>query len=149
MIVSFVLNGQPVSFELEAETTLLDAIRSSGLTGTKEGCSVGVCGACTVAIEGHPVSSCIYFAALAEGREVLTVEGVAERAPDLIETFVEHEGMQCGICTPGQVVSAYTLKLEQPEASVPEIRAYLSGNLCRCTGYASITDAAAAYLGDG
>jgi aerobic-type carbon monoxide dehydrogenase small subunit (CoxS/CutS family) len=94
------------------------------------------------------VSSCIYFAALCDGADVLTVEGIATRDPEVIDAFVEHEGMQCGICTPGQVVSAYTLKREHPGASEAEVREYMSGNLCRCTGYVSVTDSVRGYVAD-
>jgi aerobic-type carbon monoxide dehydrogenase small subunit (CoxS/CutS family) len=146
--ISFVLNDEPREFEIEPDALLLDLIRASGLTGTKEGCGVGVCGACTVVINDVPVSSCIYFAALCDGADVLTVEGIAKRDPAVIEAFVEHEGMQCGICTPGQVVAAYTLKREHPGANEEAVREYMAGNLCRCTGYVSITEAVRAYVAD-
>ena len=146
MRVTFSLNGKPTEIEIEPDAMLIDVIRGTGQTGTKEGCAAGVCGACTVVVDGAPVSSCIYFAALCEGKEVLTVEGIAERDPEVIAAFVEHEGMQCGICTPGQVVSAYCLKRDHPGASEDEVREYMSGNLCRCTGYVSITDAVRAYV---
>jgi aerobic-type carbon monoxide dehydrogenase small subunit (CoxS/CutS family) len=144
--VKFVLNDEEREFEIEPDAVLLDVIRASGLTGTKEGCAVGVCGACTVVVNDVPVSSCIYFAALCDGAEVLTVEGIAKRDPSVIEAFVEHEGMQCGICTPGQVVAAYTLKREHPGASEEAVREYMAGNLCRCTGYVSITESVRAYV---
>jgi aerobic-type carbon monoxide dehydrogenase small subunit (CoxS/CutS family) len=146
--IKFVLNDEEQEFEVEPDAVLLDVIRASGLTGTKEGCAVGVCGACTVVINDVPVSSCIYFAALADGAEVLTIEGIAKRDPSVIQAFVEHEGMQCGICTPGQVVAAYTLKREHPGASEDAVREYMAGNLCRCTGYVSITDSVRAYVAD-
>jgi aerobic-type carbon monoxide dehydrogenase small subunit (CoxS/CutS family) len=146
--VSFVLNDEERSFEVEPDALLLDVIRASGLLGTKEGCAVGVCGACTVVINGIPVSSCIYFAALCDGAEVLTIEGIATRDPSVIAAFVEHEGMQCGICTPGQVAAAYTLKREQPGANEEAVREYMAGNLCRCTGYVSITESVRAYVAD-
>jgi aerobic-type carbon monoxide dehydrogenase small subunit (CoxS/CutS family) len=148
MKINLVLNDMAREFEIEPDALLIDVIRGSGLTGTKEGCAVGVCGACTVVVDELPVSSCIYFAALCDGAEVLTVEGIAVRDPAVIEAFIEHEGMQCGICTPGQVVSAYTLKRERPGASEDEVREYMAGNLCRCTGYVSITDAVRAYVAD-
>jgi carbon-monoxide dehydrogenase small subunit len=146
--LSFALNGVEREFEIEADALLLDVIRGSGLTGTKEGCAVGVCGACTVVVNGAPVSSCISFAALCAGADVLTIEGIAQSDPRLIEAFVEHEGMQCGICTPGQIAAAYTLKREQPGADEEAIREYMGGNLCRCTGYVTITEAVRAYLAD-
>lgn len=148
MKLSFALNGVEREFEIEADALLLDVIRGSGLTGTKEGCAVGVCGACTVVVNGAPVSSCISFAALCAGADVLTIEGIAQSDPRLIEAFVEHEGMQCGICTPGQIAAAYTLKREQPGADEEAIREYMGGNLCRCTGYVTITEAVRAYLAD-
>jgi carbon-monoxide dehydrogenase small subunit len=146
--ISLVLNDEQREFEIEPDALLLDLIRASGLTGTKEGCAVGVCGACTVVINDVPVSSCIYFAALCDGADLLTVEGIAKRDPAVIEAFVEHEGMQCGICTPGQVVAAYTLKREHPGANEETVREYMAGNLCRCTGYVSITEAVRAYVAD-
>jgi carbon-monoxide dehydrogenase small subunit len=146
--VTFALNGTERDFEVDPDALLLDVIRSSGLTGTKEGCAVGVCGACTVVINGVPVSSCIYFAALCDGADVLTIEGIAKSDPGLIEAFVEHEGMQCGICTPGQIAAAYTLKREHPGADEETVREYMGGNLCRCTGYVTITESVRAYLAD-
>jgi aerobic carbon-monoxide dehydrogenase small subunit len=145
--LSFTLNATPTEVEIEPDAVLLDVIRGTGLTGSKEGCSVGVCGACTVMVNDVPVSSCIYFAALADGAEVLTVEGITASNPDLVEAFVEHEGLQCGICTPGQVVSAYALRREDPDANEEQVRAYMAGNLCRCTGYDTIIASVRAYLG--
>src|ERR1700691_5960600 len=110
MKLNFNLNGEPLVVEADANALLLDVIRGTGKTGTKEGCGVGVCGLCTVIVDDAPVSSCIYLAALANDREIWTVEGLTKRDPDLLEAFVEHEGMQCGICTPGQVVSTYALR---------------------------------------
>lgn len=136
------LNGEPRRCHIDADLLLVDLLRELGLRGTKEGCGVGVCGACTVAVDGLPMSSCIAFAALVDGREVLTVEGVAALAPEIVDAFVACEGMQCGICTPGQVVATYTLRQEIPAPSDEEIRTYLAGNLCRCTGYESIVAAA-------
>lgn len=133
------MNGQPCEVEAPADTFLVDLLRERlGLTGTKEACGVGVCGACTVLLDGEPVSSCLYLAAIAEGRQVWTVEGIARRSPELAQAFVENEGMQCGICTPGQVVSAYALLQRNPHPTGEEIRGWMAGNLCRCTGYASI-----------
>ena len=142
------LNDAERHFEIEPDSLLLDVIRAAGLTGTKEGCAVGVCGACTVVVNGLPVSSCIYFAALCDGAEVLTIEGIAKRDSSVIEAFVEHEGMQCGICSPGQVVAAYSLKLDHPSANEDQVREYMAGNLCRCTGYVSITESVRAYVTD-
>lgn len=146
MNVQFTLNGAAVQAAAEADTLLIDVIRGLGVTGVKEGCGIGVCGACTVLVGDVPVSSCIYLAVCAEGADVWTAEGLTTRDARLLDCFVEQEGMQCGICTPGQVVSAYALGLDQPQASEQEIREYMAGNLCRCTGYASIVEAVKAYL---
>jgi aerobic-type carbon monoxide dehydrogenase small subunit (CoxS/CutS family) len=145
--ISLRLNGSDAWLAApSADVVLLDAIRDRGLTGTKEGCGIGVCGACTVIVNDAPVASCIYLARCAEGADVWTVEGLTERNPALLEAFVEHEGMQCGICTPGQVVSAYALGLDNPGADEDEIRDHMAGNLCRCTGYASIVESVRTYL---
>ena len=141
MRVQFVLNGEDTVCESAPDALLIDVIRDLGHTGTKEGCAVGVCGACTVLVREVPVCSCLYLAAMAEGAEVWTVEGIAERDPLLIECFVEREGMQCGICTPGQVVSAFAFGLDHAQATEDEIRHGISGNLCRCTGYSKIVQA--------
>jgi carbon-monoxide dehydrogenase small subunit len=140
------LNGEPLVLEIETNALLVDVIRGLGKTGTKEGCGVGVCGLCTVMVDDVPVSSCIYLAACANEREIWTIEGIAERDPRVIDAFVEHEGMQCGICTPGQVVSAYALRQAHPDADDDKIREFMAGNLCRCTGYVSIFDSVKAYL---
>lgn len=146
MTLSFVLNGEPISVDASSDALLLDVIRGLGQTGTKEGCAVGVCGLCTVLVREVPVSSCIYLAQMANGAEVWTVEGIAMRAPLLIDSFVECEGMQCGICTSGQVVSAFALGLEVGEATDDDIRRFMAGNLCRCTGYITIADSVRTYL---
>ncbi|MBO0747356.1 MAG: (2Fe-2S)-binding protein, partial [Acidimicrobiaceae bacterium] len=146
MRLNFVLNGEEVSCDAAPDALLLDVIRDLGHTGTKEGCAVGVCGACTVLVRELPVCSCLYLAAMAEGAEVWSVEGIAERDPALIECFVDREGMQCGICTPGQVVSAFAFGLDHAQATDDEIRRFMSGNLCRCTGYVTITEAVRSYL---
>jgi aerobic carbon-monoxide dehydrogenase small subunit len=147
MKLSFTLNGEATAVEIDSGAMLVDIIRDLGYTGTKEGCGVGVCGLCTVLIDEIPVSSCIYIAACADGRNVFTVEGLTSLDPSLVAAFVEFEGMQCGICTPGQVVSAYALRLDNPTPTDEEIRTYMAGNLCRCTGYRSIIDSVRAYLG--
>lgn len=149
MDIRFRLNGAPVQVSVTADTALVDVIRETGATGTKEACGVGVCGACTVLVDDVAVSSCLFLAPCAEGRDVWTVEGLTARDPALLDAFVQHEGMQCGICTPGQVVAAYALRQEHPDAEDEQVRAFMAGNLCRCTGYASITDSVQAYLASG
>jgi carbon-monoxide dehydrogenase small subunit len=146
MKLSFTLNGETVETETPAGAMLVDVIRGLGLTGTKEGCDVGVCGLCTVLVGGLPVSSCLYLAACADGAEVWTVEGLARSEPALVRAFAEHEGMQCGICTPGQVVAAAALARCNPGATDAEIREHQTGNLCRCTGYQTIAAAVRSYL---
>lgn len=146
MRVSFTLNGEPVSADVTAGTLLVDLVRGLGLTGTKEACGVGVCGVCTILVDDLPVSSCIYLAACADGADVWTVEGLARGEPALIRAFVEQEGMQCGICTPGQVVAAAALARQNPAATDTEIREFQAGNLCRCTGYQTIAAAVRTYL---
>jgi carbon-monoxide dehydrogenase small subunit len=149
MKLAFRLNGEPTEMEVSPTAFLVDVVRDVGLTGTKEGCGVGVCGACTVLIDDRPVSSCLYLAPCVDGADVWTVEGLAERFPQVVDAFVSHEGMQCGICTPGQVAAVCALTLEDPDADDAAIGDYLNGNLCRCTGYRTILDAARAALADG
>jgi aerobic carbon-monoxide dehydrogenase small subunit len=144
--LSFTLNGEEVVTSADAGVLLVDLIRDLGLTGTKEACGVGVCGLCTVLVNDLPVSSCLYLAACADGADVWTVEGLARTEPELIQAFVGHEGMQCGICTPGQVVAAAALARDNPAATDEEIREHQAGNLCRCTGYQTIAAAVRSYL---
>lgn len=140
------LNGEPVEIETEPTAFLVDVVRGLGLTGTKAGCGVGVCGSCTVLVNDRPVSSCLYFAGCVDGGDVWTIEGLAERFPHVVGSFVAHEGMQCGICTPGQVAAVCALALNEPDADEDGIRDYLNGNLCRCTGYETIVESARASL---
>ncbi len=144
--IALSVNGLSLESEVEAGTLLLDLLRANGLTGAKEGCGVGVCGACTVLVGEDPVSSCLYLAACAQGSEVWTAEGVAEREPRLVRAILEVEALQCGICTPGQLVAAAALLGRHPEAGESEIRDFMSGNLCRCTGYGTIVEAIRAAL---
>jgi aerobic-type carbon monoxide dehydrogenase small subunit (CoxS/CutS family) len=144
--LSFTLNGSPVDADIEPDLLLVDLIRDRGLTGTKEACGVGVCGLCTVLVNDLPVSSCLYLAACADGADVWTAEGLAREDPGLVGAFVGQEGMQCGICTPGQVVAAAALARENPAATDADIREHMSGNLCRCTGYQTIAASVRAYL---
>lgn len=140
MKISFTLNGKNVDIDVDPMAIAVDVIRSLSLTGTKEGCGVGVCGACTIMVDSEPVSSCICLIGTLANKEVWTIEGIAEKMPDLIDTFIENEGMQCGICTPGQIVAAATIDPSTVSSS-EDIKHYMSGNLCRCTGYQSILKA--------
>jgi carbon-monoxide dehydrogenase small subunit len=122
-----------------------------GLTGTKEGCSVGVCGACSVLVDGTLLSSCLLPALYADGASVTTVEGLApddEHLSPLQESFIRHGGFQCGICTPGQLIAATALLSEVPNPSVDQVKSWMMGNLCRCTGYYQIVDSILAAAGD-
>src|SRR5581483_9864471 len=123
--------------------TLVDLLRYDlGLTGTKEGCSVGVCGACTVLLDGRLVAACITLACQADGAEITTIEGIAadDRLEPIQRAFIEHGGFQCGFCTPGQIVAAKALLDEKPAPSEDDIREWMMGNLCRCTGYYQIVE---------
>jgi aerobic-type carbon monoxide dehydrogenase small subunit (CoxS/CutS family) len=152
--ISFTVNGRSESLSVPTSRRLIDCLRYDlGLTGTKEGCSVGVCGACTVLLDGKIVSSCLTLAVLADGHEVTTVEGLAtdNRLHPVQEAFIHHGGFQCGICTSGQLVAAKALLDEIPDPTDAEIKDWMMGNLCRCTGYYgivnSIKQAAAAAPG--
>jgi carbon-monoxide dehydrogenase small subunit len=137
------VNGVGHEVEVPATRTLLDCLRHDlGLTGSKEGCGVGVCGACTVLLDGRMISSCIALAVFADGHEVTTVEGLAddERLHPVQQAFVDAGGFQCGICTPGQVVAAKALLDANPHPSDDDIREWMLGNLCRCTGYYKIVE---------
>jgi aerobic-type carbon monoxide dehydrogenase small subunit (CoxS/CutS family) len=139
--VRFTLNGHEVRTTAHPMTRLLDVVREEfGLTGTKEGCGEGECGACTVLLDGLPVNACLVPVAHASGREVTTVEGVAAHA--LQRAFVAEGGVQCGICTPGFVVAATAIPAGAPDS---EVRERLAGNICRCTGYGGICRAVAAW----
>lgn len=140
--IAFQLNGRTCSVEVEPHARLLDLLREVlGLTGTKEGCGEGECGACTVQLDGQPVLSCLVPLVQCAGREVVTVEGVAERGGDLLERFVSAGGVQCGACTPGIMVAASALLEETPSPDRQAVRQALAGNLCRCTGYDKIVRA--------
>ena len=141
------INGKARSIDAHPMKRLLDVIREDcGLTGTKEGCGEGECGACTVLIDGKPVDACITPVAHAEGRKVITIEGAAatKTGKALQNAFVVHGGAQCGICTPGMILAAATL---EPGASEHDIKVALAGNLCRCTGYPAIFRSVKAALG--
>ncbi len=145
--VSTTINGDAVEFVCPADETLLTALRDRvGLTGAKEGCGTGDCGACSVTLDGRLVCSCLVLGAEAQGREVTTVEGMADgnKLHPLQAKFIEHAALQCGICTPGILVAAKVLLEKNPNPSETEIRYALAGNLCRCTGYDKIVRAVAA-----
>lgn len=138
------INGEPAEFLCDGHQTLLGALRDElGLTGTKEGCATGDCGACSVIVDGRLVPACLVLAAEAEGREIGTIEGVAtdDALHPLQKQFLEHAALQCGVCTPGFIVAARALLEANPNATEEEIRLGLAGNLCRCTGYDKIVRA--------
>ena len=142
-VIRLVVNGAAHEVDVPTYRTLLDCLRNDlGLTGSKEGCGVGVCGACTVLLDGRMISSCIALAVFADGHEVTTIEGLSqdERLHPVQQAFVDAGGFQCGICTPGQVVAAKALLDENPHPSDDEIREWMTGNLCRCTGYYKILE---------
>jgi carbon-monoxide dehydrogenase small subunit len=145
MNITFDVNGERVRLDLEPRRTLADALREDlGLTGTHLGCEHGVCGACTVLLDGAPVRACLLFAVQAEGCSVTTVEGLARADGELHPlqaAFVAHHGLQCGFCTPGMLMSALHLLETNPRPDRRTIRAEMSGNICRCTGYQGIVDA--------
>ncbi len=144
MRVRFVVNGRTVERETDAGTRLLDLLREGlGLTGTKEGCGEGECGACTVLLDGRAVNSCLVLAPQVDGKEVVTVEGLAqgEKLHPIQQAFVDEGAVQCGFCTPGFIMATYALLRENPDPSDDEIRSALEGNLCRCTGYTKIVQA--------
>ena len=139
--VSTKVNGDAVEYVCEAEETLLDVLRDRlGLTGSKEGCGSGDCGACSVMLDGRLVCSCLVLGAEAQGVDIQTIEGMAngEKLHPLQRQFIEHAALQCGICTPGMILAARNLLARNPEPTETEIREALSGNLCRCTGYTRI-----------
>jgi len=150
--VSFILNGERKDVEVSPEMTLLELLREVlGLTGTKEGCGEGECGACTVLLDGRPVYSCLLLAAQVDGREVETIEGVGteEEPHPLQRAFVRKGAVQCGFCTPGMIMTAKALLEENPRATRSEIREAIVGNLCRCTGYWQIIEAIEAARDEG
>jgi len=144
MSIKFEVNGKPVSVDVEPRTTLADCLRHHlRLTGTHVGCEHGVCGACTVLVDGDAVRSCLMLAAQAEGSSVVTVEGLSndDGLTPLQASFRKHHALQCGFCTPGMITTAHALLTEEPDCDADRVREVLSGNLCRCTGYISIVEA--------
>ena len=145
MIVHLKINGETRELALEPYRSLLDVLRNeAGLTGTKKGCDVGDCGACTVILDGKPVNSCLVLGVEAQGSEVLTIEGLQPapgRLHPLQESFIRHGGAQCGFCTPGMIMMAKALLDEIADPTEEEIRFGIAGNICRCTGYTKIVEA--------
>jgi len=138
------VNGEEVEEWVEPRRTLLDFLRDDlNLTGTKKGCDLGNCGACTVLMDGKPINSCLVLAVEAEGSGILTIEGLSEgsKLHPLQEAFIEHGAVQCGYCTPGMILSAKALLQENPRPTEEEVRVAIAGNLCRCTGYKKIVEA--------
>ncbi len=143
------VNGEEHDIEIEPNRLLLTALREDiGLTGTKEGCSIGVCGACSVTIDGRLVSSCLTLAVGCQGKEITTIEGLAKggKLHPIQQAFLEYGGFQCGICTPGQIIAAKALLDSQPNPSEEEVKEWMSGNLCRCTGYYKILESVMAVV---
>ena len=144
MQITLYLNGATHDLDVDPRTTLLDALRHHlGLTGTKKGCDHGQCGACTVLMDGRRVNSCLTLACMAEDAQITTIEGLGspDRLSPLQQQFLDHDGFQCGYCTPGMIMAALELVETRPGATRDEIRRWLSGNYCRCTGYHAIVDA--------
>jgi carbon-monoxide dehydrogenase small subunit len=144
MRVAFTVNATPVAVAVEPRLSLADCLRHRlGLTGTHLGCEHGVCGACTVIVDGEAVRSCLMLAVQAEGAEVVTVEGLSDdRALSPLQAaFRKHHALQCGFCTPGMIVTAHALLSTEPDCDEARVREVLSGNLCRCTGYIAIVEA--------
>lgn len=142
--VTTTINGEPMEFLCEPDNTMLDALRNElGLTGSKEGCATGDCGACSITVDGRLVCSCLMLAAEAEGHEIGTIEGMAQggRLSPLQQKFLEQAALQCGICTSGMLIASEALLKKNPNPSEEEVRFWLAGNLCRCTGYDKIVRA--------
>jgi aerobic carbon-monoxide dehydrogenase small subunit len=141
--LSFTLNGRPQELEVEPHELLLDVIRERlGLTGVKRSCDVQVCGACTLLVDGRPVSACTTLAFEVRGCSVLTIEGLADNGKlhPLQQAFIDHGGFQCGFCTPGMILAAKALLDEKPQPTEAELKHFMHGNICRCTGYKKIIE---------
>lgn len=150
MEITFTVNGKKVTVETTPDRPLLDVLREDLLlTGTKQGCRTGECGACTVLLDGKTVNSCLVFAGQMEGREVVTIEGIADgdRLHPIQEAFIEEGAVQCGFCIPGMIISAKDLLDRNTEPDEKEIKEALAGNLCRCTGYSKVVKAVRSAAG--
>ncbi|NIM59364.1 MAG: 2Fe-2S iron-sulfur cluster binding domain-containing protein [Candidatus Aminicenantes bacterium] len=149
--ISFILNGSEVNVTIDGHLRLIDILRNTmSLTGTKEGCGEGECGACTVIVDGRAVNSCLYPAHEIEGKSVTTIEGLRmpeHKLSEIQQAFVDNGAIQCGFCTPGMIMSAKALLDSNPNPSDEEIRDALQGNLCRCTGYVQIVEAVKSVAG--
>ncbi len=144
MTIQFEVNGKAVQVDVEPRTHLADCLRHGlGLTGTHVGCEHGVCGACTVIVNGEAVRACLMLAVQADGAKIITVEGLSrdDALSPLQAAFRKHHALQCGFCTPGMITTAHALLTDEPDADIERIREVLSGNLCRCTGYIPIVEA--------
>jgi len=142
--ISFTLNKEAIKLEVVPNKTLLEMIREDlDLTGAKEGCGAGECGACTVLVNGKPVNACLMLAVEADGKEIITIEGLASETEldELQQSFIDHAALQCGYCTPGMIMSGKALLMENPTPTEAEVIDAISGNLCRCTGYKKIIEA--------
>jgi carbon-monoxide dehydrogenase small subunit len=141
--LNLTVNGKPYQLSVLPWRTLLEVIREDlGLTGTKEGCGLGECGACTVLMDGKAVNSCLVLASEAEGKQITTIEGLAQgdKLHPIQQAFVDHGGLQCGFCTPGMIMAAKALLDKNPTPTEEEVKRGIAGNLCRCTGYAKIIE---------
>jgi len=150
--MTLTVNNEPHDLVVHPNRTLLEVLREDlHLTGAKEGCGEGVCGSCTVLVDGTAVRSCLTLAVAVQGKEITTIEGlsVGERLHPVQEAFVNHHAIQCGFCSPGMILTSYALLKENPNPTEEEIRRALSGNVCRCTGYAKIVEAVKSLAGEG
>lgn len=149
--LTFDLNGTEVDIAVSAERLLIDVLRDNlGLTGTKKGCSIGVCGACSVLVDGQLLSACLLPAVFVDGTSVQTIEGLAPNGQSLTpvqDAFIHHGGFQCGICTSGQILAATALLTEHPHPHKEQVQEWMTGNLCRCTGYYKIVESVLAAAG--
>jgi carbon-monoxide dehydrogenase small subunit len=142
--IRFVLNNEQVNISVDTNKTLLDMLRDDlDLTGAKEGCGAGECGACTVLVNNRPINACLMLAVEADGQEIITIEGLSagEELDELQESFIDNAALQCGYCTPGMIMSAKALLMKNSTPTEAEVKKAISGNLCRCTGYKKIIEA--------